>query len=81
MLLRDSHDESQTFKIKYHFKSFFVLFENSCGLLYQISHIKDFVMMIIKKLHKLFYQGTDFFSGADNVWLIHSFSELFISRF
>lgn len=71
MLLRYSHYETQSFKIKDHFKSFLILFENSGGLLDEICHVKYFVMMIIKKLHKLLDQSTDLLSGANCVWLIH----------
>lgn len=71
MLLRDSHYETKSFKIEDHFESFLILFENSGRLLDKICHIKYFVMMIIKELHKLLDQSTNLLSGANCVWLIH----------
>jgi|GEM_PF-6023335 len=67
MLLGNPRNETQTFKIEDHFESFFILFENSGGLLDKICHVKNFIMMIIKELHKLFYQGSYLLSGTYSI--------------
>ena len=81
MLLRNSHNETETFKIEDHLESFFILFKNSGGLLNEICHIKYFIMMVIEELHKLLYQSFYLLSGAYCFGLIHYFFNLFISRF
>ncbi len=71
MILRDSHDKAETLEKEYHFEGFFIFLEDASGLMNEVTHVKNFFVMIIKEFHELLDKSTYFLSCVDNVRLIH----------